>query len=55
MPQWIAMADKELSEPTTREVGRLRMLLIKECLKLLGLMKRQLESGTDTRGFRSHL
>jgi hypothetical protein len=54
MPQWIAMADKELSDPASREVGRVRMLLIEECLKLLGLMKRQQESGTDTKEFRRY-
>lgn len=51
MPQWIAMAERELAEPATREVGRVRMLLIAESQKLLDLMKRQQQSAEDTKKF----
>jgi hypothetical protein len=39
--EWFATARRELSNKTTRDVGRVRMVLIEECRKLLGLMKQE--------------
>jgi hypothetical protein len=51
MPQWIAIAERELADPATREIGTVRKLLIAESQKLLALMKRHQQSAEDTEEF----
>ena len=39
--EWKDKAEKELSNEPTREVGRVRVMLIAECLRTLRLLKRR--------------
>jgi hypothetical protein len=39
--EWIALAKKEQTTEAMREIGKLREILIQECLKTLELLKRK--------------
>ena len=37
--EWVAMAGREMADPNKQEIGRIRLLLVAECLKVLNLMR----------------
>jgi len=39
--EWKDRCNKELTTSATREIGKVRAMLIEECLKILELMKRR--------------
>jgi hypothetical protein len=39
LPEWVEMAEREMSDEATREIGEVRLTLIQGCRKTLELMK----------------